>query len=85
MFEENITANAIKTIVKELKRDPAYYISWQANIAMAFQDEMHWAGYKLPDLHAIANRAADNFLKLLMAPIPESDISIKEVNLCITK
>jgi hypothetical protein len=64
---ENLVPDAIAIIVKHLQDDKSYYIAWQANIAMAFQDEMHRKGYRLPDLYEIANKAADNFLELLMA------------------
>ncbi len=70
------TKEAIEHISKELKDDEGYWISWQANIAMAFIDE--WQ--RLVDIgglpstrehvHLIANRAADNFLKILTsAPV----------------
>ena len=63
---ENPVPDALAIIVKYLQNDKSYYIAWQSNIAMAFQDEMHRKGYRLPDLHEIANKAADNFLKLLI-------------------
>ena len=59
------TGKAVAHIVEQLKSDEGYYISWQANIAMAFQDCYHWAEDK-QDIHKIANDAAEHFLKLLM-------------------
>lgn len=60
--------STIKNLVKGLKKDKGYYISWKANIAMAFYDEYRRTGNNLSHhkVHAVANRAADNFLKLLM-------------------
>jgi hypothetical protein len=64
-------SDAVKTIVKELKADEGYRIGWQANIAMAFKDEWQRTvdSGVLPiaqdQIHAIANQAADNFLKTL--------------------
>jgi hypothetical protein len=67
---------AIKTLTTALKEDEEYYISWKANIAMAFQDEMNREAVKSPKgyqsaapamLHRAANDAADNFLKQLMS------------------
>lgn len=65
---------AIKTLVKNLKEDPAYRVSWKANIAMAFKDESSrrkgvlalTPTFTFDDaVNEIANRAADNFLDLL--------------------
>jgi hypothetical protein len=66
---ENLVPDAIAIIVKHLQDDKSYYIAWQANIAVAFQDEMQRRGYRLPDLYEIANKAADNFLELLMKKV----------------
>lgn len=73
-FKVTITLpGAIKTLVKELKEDENYYYSWQANIAMAFVDEFRRAtsnetiDYK--QLHAIANKAARNFLTTLIKDV----------------
>ena len=71
--EANELPNAIKVLQKHLSEDKSegsYYYSWQANIAMAFKDEM--ARYMPLDVkgteevHQIANRAAKNFLDLLI-------------------
>lgn len=68
----------IEQLVKALKEDEGYRISWKANIAMAFKDEMEREGVHSPNpdnhsilvtrdmLHKIANDAADNFLNQLV-------------------
>lgn len=64
------TKQAVEKLCEELKNDESYYISWQANIAMAFYDECvrNQIDDDLPLelLHKIANKAADNFLKQLI-------------------
>jgi hypothetical protein len=61
---------AMDILCNKLK-DESYYISWKANIAMAFKDEV-WNTNAVKDLftedmiYEIANNASDNFLKLLM-------------------
>lgn len=64
------TKQAIEQLVKALKEDEEYYYSWQANIAMAFKDEMD-RYYKTGEIdretvHKAANQAAKNFLNLLI-------------------
>ena len=66
MATENPIPDALAVIVNQLREDKGYYIAWQSNIAMAFQDAMTDAGYRFPDLHNLANQAADNFLNNLM-------------------
>ena len=68
---------AIKVLCEELEKDKAegsYYYAWQANIAMAFQDEF-WRNIKSHEdldlmdketTHKIFNQAAKNFLDLLI-------------------
>jgi len=58
-----------KDLVKALRKDEGLYISWKANIAMAFFDEMGRSKVRKPRrevLLAIANNAAVNFLNLLI-------------------
>ena len=69
---ENKVKEAVETLVEALKTDDGYRISWQANIAMAFKDEYNWSGWHNSeicpteeDIHVIANKASDNFLKML--------------------
>jgi hypothetical protein len=62
----------VDVLRKALKEDEGYYISWQANIAMAFKDEYDKimnelnTQYNHDIIHLIANRAAKNFLNLLI-------------------
>lgn len=69
IYDEKRIINAIRELTSALKEDEGYWMSWQANIAMAFVDEYRrnpkkYKNYK--DIHGIANQAAINFLKLLM-------------------
>lgn len=63
--------DAVETLVQALNEDPGYRISWQANIAVQFQDSWQRAVESggLPatreSIHEISNSAADSFLKLL--------------------
>ena len=69
---------AIKVIqdaMAEDKSEGSYYYSWQANIAMAFQDEyarmkerhrIMGQGIFDPNIHEISNTAAKNFLDLFI-------------------
>ena len=69
-------SSAIKIITAELQRDKSaggYYDSWQANIAMRFQDtcarwmEKNKKGFIPIDiLHELSNTAAKDFLDLLV-------------------
>ena len=59
----------ITILRKALANDNGYYISWMANIAMAFKDEYSRNKKKYKnkeDIHYIANQAAQNFLDLLI-------------------
>ena len=59
----------ITALVKELKKDEGYYISWKANIAMAIYDTYYKNKKKYKnraDIHGICNEGADNFLQLLI-------------------
>ena len=64
-------SNAIKVLSDALNSDHQYFYSWQANIAMAFQDEFNRELRENSDvlsketLHRISNMAAVNFLALL--------------------
>ena len=64
--------NLITDLVKALKKDKGYRESWKANIAMAYSDTLD--AYKRKnnkkhlnanDMHIIANKAAEYFLKQL--------------------
>lgn len=67
--------HACGIVFKALREQPDYYQAWQSNIAMAFKDQFYWTvrdkvGNDLyVELHEIANKAAQNFLNLLIKPI----------------
>ena len=64
-------SEAVKILVKHLKEDEGYRISWKANIAIAFRDEWQRQANDegLPcssdDIRSVANKAAINFLNNL--------------------
>jgi hypothetical protein len=72
--------NAEVDLIGKLRTDPDLYYVYQANIAMAFYDEVcreasvfeGEAGKSYlvtrEELHQIANQAAKNFLNLLIEP-----------------
>lgn len=75
LTEYTHNGNGIPTVIsilcESLKNDKDYYMSWQANIAMATKDEFaKWKKKKkvisYQDMHTIANNAAKNFLNLLI-------------------
>ena len=69
-----ITKLAVKWLTYRLKKDPSFWIAYQANIAMAFYDvvmkELNEVkesdqNYKLSNhLLRLSNEAADNFMNL---------------------
>jgi len=63
------TKDAVDQLCRALKADPGYWLSWQANIAVSFQDAVQGSNLYDPsrreDVHRLSNEAADNFLKLL--------------------
>ena len=71
MKSKDEIANAVKVLSEALNADHQYFYSWQANIAMAFQDEFNRELKENSDilsketLHRISNMAAVNFLALL--------------------
>ena len=59
----------ITELIEALKNDEELYYSYQANIAVQFQDEYarNKKQYKnRQDIHEISNTAAKNFLNLLV-------------------
>lgn len=57
----------IDRLTKQLRKDEGYYLTWQANIAMAFYDEFRRSKPKnLKQVHKAANEAAQNFLNMLI-------------------
>jgi len=61
---------AFDVFTNELRRDEGLYVSYQANIAMAFYDTCRQAGYSFPALHELSNVAATHFLTLLLRKTP---------------
>lgn len=64
---------AVDRLIHALREDEGYFMGWQANIAVQFQDEC--ARFKAEsdknylsanDIHGVSNRAAINFLNLLI-------------------
>lgn len=69
----NTAMSPIKRLVELLATDAAYVETWKANIAMAFYDEYArsvkaWTLPTRDDVHGIANRAAEYFLRNLCYP-----------------
>jgi hypothetical protein len=69
------TLDAVKHLIKVLKKDEGYRESWKASIAMAFKDSWDWYSKKKRktvmnklDRHIISNEAAEYFLTLLCLP-----------------
>ncbi len=59
--------HAVRKLTDAIKKDEGFYISYQANIAMAFKDEYGRCDEKYKnkkDIHRIANVAAKNFIDL---------------------
>jgi len=67
------TQDAVRQLCKDLKKDDGLYITYRANIAMAFKDEFSRQSkngrVNKTQLHNISNQAADNFLNLLIGDI----------------
>lgn len=68
------TKETIQNFFKILKEDQGYYISWQANLAMTFKDEVRWykeskriENLSEEDIHKIANAASIKFLDRLIS------------------
>ncbi len=60
--------NPIDKLIVSLM-DDQYYISWKANIAMSFYDVFaNRSNISNQELHELSNKAADNFLQLLLYP-----------------
>ena len=61
---------AIERVIKELREDEDYYRAFKDNIAMAFYDEICNNLFTYTDetnWGEVANKGADNFLKLLIS------------------
>jgi hypothetical protein len=70
--EVSKAVDVLRDALNEDKEPGSYYYTWQANIAVQFQDEFHRAvdedGLPCTPEHiwAISNRAAKNFLNCLI-------------------
>ena len=63
----NNLKKSTEILTDAIRNDNELYYGYQANIAVAFQDEFHrnTKKYKnIKDIHEISNRAAKNFLNL---------------------
>lgn len=60
---------AVETLVRHLENDDGYRLSWVANIAVAFQDEMYKCSpvfhSHMDAIHQASNKAAESFLRNL--------------------
>ncbi|MCP3685393.1 MAG: hypothetical protein GY861_22305 [bacterium] len=63
---ETEVEKAVRILTKAIKEDPDFYYSYQANIAVAFQDEAERQNSEDPfeKIYSISNEAAKNFLDL---------------------
>lgn len=73
VMEEALEDKMTGGLLGRLKCDPDLFMSWQANIAMAVKDEFARYRKKIgkrsvsySDMHVIANKAAEDFLNLLI-------------------
>lgn len=69
----------IGTVIRTISKDPDVYYAWQANIAMAFNDEFKRfmegkTSEQMTEVNigVIANNAAKNFLNLLCANVVDN-------------
>jgi hypothetical protein len=62
--------DAIKALAAAIKEDPDYRLVWEANIAVKFTDEYYrfnmFEDTSDTKIHAMARRAAANFVDLLI-------------------
>lgn len=75
----------IGTVLRTIKKDPDIYYAWQANIAMAVNDEFRrFMEGKTSDqmteinIGVIANNAAKNFLNLLCSQVEDKPKEVAE-------
>jgi hypothetical protein len=61
-IKESDYSEYIKVVTGTIKKDEEYYYSWQANIAVCFQDLLP----NVENIHDISNNAAKNFLNVLI-------------------
>lgn len=68
----NCIKSSVSKLAKKLKYDLDYRDVWRANIAVCFQDEYYKFDVLTRDkstIHAMSNRAAENFINLLIADV----------------
>lgn len=68
-LEQAEISKAVETLCNALRKDSAFYIAYQANIAMAFKDEWDRRSGEVgraDNILEIANEAAKSFLNLLI-------------------
>ena len=74
----NKIEQAMDVVMSALNKDPDYYIGWQANIAVAFQDAYAAENLKRKptgmDIHHVSNVAAREFLDRLKFVPPERNL-----------
>lgn len=63
--------NAINVLTKALQEDKDYYLSWQANIAMAVYDKIVLSSLDTKSIHEACNKGAISFLDLLIQIKPK--------------
>lgn len=56
--------DAINTLKKAFKEDPAFAHGWHCNIAAAFFDSDKWVRESHSIRHAVANDGASRFMKM---------------------
>jgi len=76
-------ADAVTCLTNALRDDPDYFMTWQANIAMAFVDECcrHPTKPSRTKMHGMANTGAINFLNMLISqgePAPDESYFKKD-------
>mgnify|MGYP001221454406 CR=1 FL=1 len=64
-INETGVAKEMDIICKALREDAGYFMSWQANIAVAIQDEFARVGLRGELIHKATNQGAMNVLNLL--------------------
>ncbi len=57
---------AFDVFCKTIENDKSLYNTYQSTIAISFIDEFHSRGYRVPEIHNIANKAAINFLNMMI-------------------
>ena len=85
-MEQSKVASAVETLIEELRKDPEYRRSWEANISIQFKEQFGmYNAYSFPpeyeNVCKAADEAAKNFIDLLIYK-PKTTIT-EELNLAI--